>query len=89
MSRQDGGNGITTTSPVVPAGGTIEVEVHNGATELQVFVHGDPTATRIPVPAGGKVRVPVPASAANGQVITIFDSGVPPASVDVEVVSTE
>jgi hypothetical protein len=88
MIAQNGGGGIQTGSSTVPEGGTIEIEVQNGATELEVYVHGDSTATTVKVPADGKVSIPVPAGATNGRIVTVLDKNVPPNSVSVEVVSS-
>jgi hypothetical protein len=87
MSAQDPG-GISTSTPTVGEGGTIEVEVTNGAKELEVFVHGGSSTTTVPVPKDGKVSIPVPTNARSGAIVTVMDMNVPPSFVTIEVISS-
>jgi hypothetical protein len=82
-----GGDGICAPR-AVPEGGTIEVEVTNGAAEIEVYVGAERDAVLVKV-VGGKASVPVPPRATNGMLITILTSGTPPASTAVEVVSQQ
>jgi len=74
--------------PSVPEGGTIPVEVTNGATTVLVSTGPSKEATEYPV-VDGKVSVPVPPGARNGTLISIMTVTAVPEAVVVEVISSE
>lgn len=73
--------------PTVEEGGTIPVQVHNGAKSVTVYVGNSKDGTEYPV-VDGKVEVPVPPGATGGTLITIMTWTAVPAAAVVEVVGT-
>jgi hypothetical protein len=72
----------------VAEGGTIEVEVRDGAKEIVVYVGDERTGTRFVV-ENGRVRVPVPSRATAGTLIHILTARTPPSGAMVEVVGSQ
>jgi hypothetical protein len=82
------GGGIQVDKTSAGPGEQIEIQVTNGASEVEIVVFGGPDTTETkPVPAGGKVVITVPSSAGAGTFI-IVSAGSPPASKTIEVVTT-
>ena len=71
----------------VAEGGVITVSVHNGATEVSVYVNNDPNGVTYPV-VNGRVLIPVPPGVTGGSLITVMTASPIPTAITVEVVST-
>ena len=79
-------DGIRAPGQVVE-GGVIEVEVTNGATQIDVYIDTESTPTTVDV-HDGKASVQVPPRASAGSLITILTKTSIPTGVLVEVIGT-
>lgn len=83
-----GGGGIRGPSTGT-AGGTIDVQVQGGATEVEVGIVGGTGSTTLPVGPGGRVSVPVPPDAGGHTLYVATKGNAKPSFLRVEVVSND
>ena len=84
---QDGG-GVRGPSNAV-AGTSMEVQVQDGVTSVQVQVLGSGEFTSFPVTEGNTVSIPVPAEAAGSFMLVLTTGGPPFSGISVPVISLD
>jgi hypothetical protein len=70
------------------AGTTVEIEVQDGSTEIEVGLIGTGVNTKYPVGPDGKAHIPVPSNAAGSMLLIGTVGPPPPSTLSIQIIET-